>query len=378
MRFETRALHAGKRPDEAYNAVSAPIYQSSTYVYEDINKNKGFSYSRSANPTRQLLEDTLASLESGKAGFAFSSGMAAESTITHLLRAGDHILCIADMYGGTYRLFKDIMPEYGINSDFIKMDTEKAIEDAIKPNTRMVWIESPTNPLLNIVDIAMVAAVARRHGLLSVIDNTFATPFFQHPLELGIDISLHSLTKYLGGHSDVIGGAVVVATEELARKVKYLQSGLGAILGPFDSWLVLRGIETLAVRMKQHEVNAVAVAGFLNNHPAVARVMYPGLPGHPKHEIAKKQMAGFGGMVSFEPLKGLAGAESFLRKIKVFALADSLGGTHSLAESAMLQSHHTMSKEYREKVGISDGLVRLSVGLENIEDLLEDLEQALL
>jgi cystathionine beta-lyase/cystathionine gamma-synthase len=377
MRFETRALHAGSRPDKAYNAVSVPIYQSSTFVYEDIGKDKGFSYSRSANPTRQVLEDTLASLEGGKAGFAFASGMAAESAVTHLLKAGDHIQCVADMYGGTYRLLKDIMPSFGITADFIEMRNPQDIEKAIKTSTRMIWIESPTNPLLNIVDISMIAEVAKKHKLISVIDNTFATPYFQRPLELGMDISLHSLTKYLGGHSDVVGGAVVTADEGLAKQIKYLQSGLGGILGPFDSWLVLRGIETLAVRMKQHEANALAVAKYLGGHPAVRRVMYPGLPDHPGHEIAKRQMAGFGGMVSFEPNDGLAGAQSFLRRIKVFALADSLGGTHSLAESAMLQSHHSMSKEYRNKVGISDGLVRLSVGLENIEDLLEDLRQAL-
>ena len=378
MRFETRALHAGTRPDKGYNAVSPPIYQSSTFVYEDIGKNKGFSYSRAANPTRQLLEDTLASLESGNAAFAFGSGMAAESTVTHLLKTGDHILCVADMYGGTYRLLKDIMPAYGITSDFIHMNTAEEIERAIKPNTKMIWFETPTNPLLNIVDISLIAGVAKKHKLISVLDNTFATPYFQEPLVMGIDISLHSLTKYLGGHSDVIGGAVITASEELAERVKYLQAGLGAILGPFDSWLVLRGIETLAVRMKQHEANAMAVAKYLEGHPAVARVRYPGLSGHPGYEIAAKQMSGFGGIVSFEPKKGLKGAESFLRKIKVFALADSLGGTHSLAESAMLQSHATMSKEYRERVDIGDGLIRLSVGLENTEDLLEDLKQALM
>jgi cystathionine beta-lyase/cystathionine gamma-synthase len=377
LRFETRALHAGTRPDKAYGAVSVPIYQSSTFVYEDIGKNEGFSYSRAANPTRQVLEDTLASLEGGNAGFAFGSGMAAETTVVHLLRSGEHLLCVADMYGGTYRLLKDIMPSFGIASTFIQMESPEAIEAAIEPNTRMIWIESPTNPLLNIVDIAMIARVARKHELISVIDNTFASPYFQQPLGLGMDISLHSLTKYLGGHSDVVGGAVVTGRDDLASRLKKLQISTGPILGPFDSWLVLRGIETLALRMKQHEANATVIAEYLNHHPAVSKVMYPGLEGHPGHSLAKKQMSGFGGMVSFEFKDGKKRALNFLRSAKLFALADSLGGTHSLAEIAALQSHASMDDEYRKKIGISDGLIRLSVGLEHIDDLLEDLEPGL-
>ena len=324
-----------------------------------------------------MLEDTLADLEGGKSGFAFGSGMAAETTVTHLLQSGEHLLCVADMYGGTYRLLKEIMPAYGVTSTFIKMETPEMIEAAIEPNTRMVWIESPTNPLLNVVDIAMVAHVARKHGLIGVIDNTFASPYFQQPLGLGMDISLHSLTKYLGGHSDVVGGAVITARDDLAVKLKKLQVGMGPILGPFDSWLVLRGIETLALRMKQHEANARAVAGYLNRHPVVARVMYPGLEGHPGYHIAKKQMSGFGGMVSFELEGGKSMALEFLRSTRLFALADSLGGTHSLAENASMQSHASMDIEYRKKIGISDGLIRLSVGLEHIDDLLEDLEMAI-
>jgi cystathionine beta-lyase/cystathionine gamma-synthase len=361
MHFETKALHGPGKPDKAYNAVSVPVYQTSTFIYDDIGRSRGYSYSRASNPTRQALEDTLALLEGGKAGFAFASGMAAESAVAHLLKAGEHVLCVADPYGGTYRLFKDIMPAFGINTSFIRMDSPQGIEGAIRPDTRLLWLESPTNPLLNIVDLEMAAAVARKHKLISVIDNTFATPYFQRPIELGIHIVVHSLTKYLGGHSDVIGGAVIVATPELAERVHHIQIGLGGIAQPWDSWLVLRGLETLAVRMDRHQANAQAVAELLQRHTAVSRVLYPGLPDHPGHEIARKQMSGFGGMLSFE----------------LFALADSLGGTHSLAESAVLQSHASMDKAYRDKIGITGGMIRLSVGLEYIDDLRADLTQAL-
>jgi cystathionine beta-lyase/cystathionine gamma-synthase len=305
MRFETDAIHAGDRPDKAYGAISAPIYQTSTFAFEDVGKTRGFDYSRSGNPTRKVLEDTIAKLEGGKAGFACASGLAAESTIIHLLKAGDHVVAVEDIYGGTFRLFQDVMTHFGLEFTFIKMSSQKAIESAIKPNTRMLWLETPSNPLLHIVDLEMAAAVARKHSLISVMDNTFASPYFLRPLEFGIDIVVHSTTKYLNGHSDVIGGAIVTGTDELTQRVAFLHNALGAIAGPFDSWLVLRGIETLPIRMRQHETNATAVAHFLKSHAAVSRVYYPGLPDHPGHEIAAKQMKGFGGMVSFEMKGGL-------------------------------------------------------------------------
>ena len=377
MRFETDAIHAGQRPDKAYGAISVPIYQTSTFAFEDVGKTRGYDYSRSGNPTRRVLEDTLAKLEGGKAGFACASGLAAESVVIHLLKAGDHVVAVEDIYGGTFRLFEDVMTHFGLEFTFIKMSSQKAVESAIKPNTRMLWLETPSNPLLHIVDLEMAAAVAKKHGLISVMDNTFASPYFLRPLEFGIDMVVHSTTKYLNGHSDVVGGAIVTGTDELTQRVAFLHNALGAIAGPFDSWLVLRGIETLPVRMRQHEANATAVAQFLKGQPAVSRVYYPGLPDHPGHEIAVKQMKGFGGMVSFEMKGGLEAVNRFLHGIKVFTLAESLGGMTSLAGHPVTQSHASMSKEQREKIGITEGLVRLSVGLENIDDLLEDLAQAL-
>jgi O-succinylhomoserine (thiol)-lyase len=377
MRFETDAIHAGERPDKAYGAISPPIYQTSTFAFEDVGKTKGFDYSRSGNPTRKVLEDTIAKLEGGKAGFACASGLAAEATITHLLKAGDHVVAVEDIYGGTFRLFQEVMTNFGLEFTFIKMSSQQAIESAIRPNTRMIWLETPSNPLLHIVDLEMAAAVAKKHGLISVMDNTFASPYFLRPLELGIDIVVHSTTKYLNGHSDVIGGAIVTGTDELTRRIAYLHNALGAVAGPFDSWLVLRGIETLPVRMRQHETNATAVAHFLQHQKTVSRIYYPGLPDHPGHDIAKRQMKGFGGMVSFEMKGGLAAVNRFLRGIKVFTLAESLGGMTSLAGHPVTQSHAAMSKQQRDKVGIHESLVRLSVGLENIDDLLEDLKQAL-
>ena len=329
MRFETDAIHAGHRPDKAYGAISVPIYQSSTFAFEDIGKTRGFEYSRMGNPTRRVLEETIAKLERGKAGFACASGLAAESVIIHLLKAGDHVIAVEDIYGGTFRLFHDVMTRFGLEFTFIKMSTREAIESAIKPNTRMIWLETPSNPLLHIVDLEMAAEAAKKHGLISVMDNTFSSPYFLRPLEFGIDIVMHSTTKYLNGHSDVVGGAIVTNTDDLTERVAFLQNALGAIAGPFDSWLVLRGIETLPIRMKQHEINAIAVARFLKTHPAVNRVYYPGLEDHPGHSLAAKQMKGFGGMVSFEMRGGLESVNNFLRKVKVFTMAESLGGMTS-------------------------------------------------
>jgi cystathionine beta-lyase/cystathionine gamma-synthase len=377
MRFETIAIHAGDRPDPATGAVSVPIYQTSTFKFEDVGKTKGWEYSRAANPTRKVLEDTIAQLEGGKAGFAFASGMAAETTVMHLLKAGDHVISTDDIYGGTYRLFKDVMPAFGLDFTFVRMDDRKRIEEAITPNTRMLWLETPSNPLLNIVDIEMVVDIARKHKLLTVADNTFATPYFLRPIEYGTDLVVHSTTKYLNGHADVVGGAVVTTTDELSQKVQSLLNAMGTNAAPFDCWLVLRGIQTLPVRMKQHQENAFAVADYLKGHPRVKKALYPGLKSHKGHEIARRQMKGFGGMVSFEPEGGLKGANAFLRKLKVFSLAGSLGDVTSLAEHPVTMSHDSMAVDYRRKVGITDELVRLSVGLENVDDLIEDLEQAL-
>ena len=377
MRFETLAIHAGERPDIAFGAVSVPIYQTSTFVFEDVGKTKGYDYSRTANPTRKVLEDTIARLEGGKAGFAFATGMAAETTVIHLLKAGDHVICGDDVYGGTYRLFQNVMRDFGLEFTFLRMDSRERIEGAIKPNTRMLWLETPSNPLLNIIDIEMVVDVAKKHNLLTAIDNTFATPCFLRPIDYGIDIVVHSTTKYLNGHCDVVGGAVVTTTDELTQKVQFLLNAMGTCASPFDCWLVLRGIETLPVRMKQHEENATAVANYLKGHPAVKRVFYPGLDSHPGYEIAKRQMKGFGGIVSLELNSGAEAVTNFLRRIKVFSLAESLGGVASLAEHPATMTHVSMPKEHREEAGITDNLIRLSVGLENIDDLIEDLSQAL-
>jgi cystathionine gamma-lyase/cystathionine beta-lyase len=377
MRFETLAIHAGERPDTMFGAISVPIYQTSTFVFEDVGKTRGYDYSRTANPTRKVLEDTIAQLEGGRAGFAFATGMAAETTVIHLLKAGDHVICGDDIYGGTYRLFQDVMRDFGLEFTFLRMDSRARIEDAIRPNTRMLWLETPSNPLLNITDIEMVIDVAKKRNLLTAIDNTFATPCFLRPIEYGVDLVVHSTTKYLNGHCDVVGGAVITTTDELTEKVQFLLNAMGTCASPFDCWLVLRGIETLPVRMRRHEENAIAVANYLKGHSSVKRVFYPGLDSHPGHEIAKRQMKGFGGVVSFE-LKGtIETVNCFLKRIKVFALAESLGGVASLAEHPATMTHASMPKEHREKAGITDELIRLSVGLENIDDLIEDLSQAL-
>ena len=377
MRFETLAIHAGERPDKAFGAISVPIYQTSTFAFEDVGKTRGYDYSRTANPTRKVLEDTIAQLEGGKAGFAFATGMAAEATVMHLLKAGDHVVSGDDVYGGTYRLFQNVMRDFGLEFTFLRMDNRERIERAIRPDTRMLWLETPSNPLLNIVDVEMAVDIAKKHNLMTVIDNTFATPYFLRPFDYGVDLVVHSTTKYLNGHCDVVGGAVVTTTDELTQRVQFLLNAMGTCASPFDCWLVLRGIETLPVRMKQHEENASAVANYLVGRPSVNKVFYPGLESHPGHEIARRQMKGFGGVVSFETEGGTESVNAFLRRLKVFSLAESLGGVASLAEHPATMSHASMPKDYREKVGITDELVRLSVGLENIDDLIEDLEQAL-
>ncbi|MBI2849797.1 MAG: cystathionine gamma-synthase [Chloroflexi bacterium] len=378
MKFETIAIHTGDRPDKAFGAITMPIYMTSTFVFEDVGKTKaGYDYSRTANPTRKTLEDTIARLEGGKAGFAFATGMAAEATAIHLLKAGDHVISGDDVYGGTYRLFQNVMQNFGVEFTFLRLDNRRKIEQAIRPNTKMLWLETPSNPLLNIVDLEMAVDIARKHKLMTVIDNTFATPYLLRPIEYGIDLVVHSTTKYLNGHCDVVGGAVVTTTDELTERVQFLSNAMGTCQSPFDSWLVLRGIETLAVRMRQHNENAAAVADYLNEHSAVEKVYYPGLKTHPGHRIAKKQMKGFGGMVSFEVKGGNRAVKRFLRNTRIFALAESLGGAASLAEQPATMSHASMPKEFREKIGIKDELIRLSVGLEDIDDLIGDLKQAL-
>ena len=377
MRFETLAIHAGDRPDRLFGAVSVPIYQTSTFAFEDVGKTRGYDYSRTANPTRKVLEDTLAQLEGGKAGFAFATGMAAETTVAHLLKAGDHIISADDVYGGTYRLFQNVMPELGVDITFLRMTDKQAIERSIKPNTRIIWMETPSNPLLNITDLEMVVSVARKHKILTVIDNTFATPYFLQPVKYGVDLVVHSTTKYLNGHCDVVGGAVITTTDELTERIHFLLNAMGTCASPFDCWLVLRGIQTLPLRMKKHEENATAIAGYLQKHKAVGKVFYPGIKSHPGHDIARRQMTGFGGVVSFQIEGGQKEIKNFLRKLRIFEVAESLGGAASLAEHPCTMSHASMPADYRREIGVGDDLIRLSVGLENIDDLVEDLEGAL-
>ncbi|HUV53211.1 MAG TPA: PLP-dependent aspartate aminotransferase family protein [Dehalococcoidia bacterium] len=377
MRFETAAIHSDGGPDPAYGAIVLPIYQTSTFVFEDVGKTKGYDYSRSGNPTRKALEDTIAVLEGGKAGFAFATGMAAETTVIHLLKQGEHVIAQQDLYGGTYRLFESVMKCFGLEFTFVNMGNRNEIEAAIKPNTRMIWIETISNPLLNVVDVDMVAGIARKHGLLTVADNTLPSPYLLRPLDHGIDLVVHSTTKYLNGHCDVVGGAVVTATDELSEKVQFLLNAMGTCASPFDCWLVLRGIKTLPVRMEQHNKNAMSVAAFLEKHPRVKRVYYPGLKSHPGYRFARKLMKGCGGMVSFEMKGRVRAVNSFLRNVKVFSLAESLGGIDSLAEHPATMSHASMPESFRVKVGITNDLIRLSIGLEHVDDLIEDLEQAL-
>jgi cystathionine beta-lyase/cystathionine gamma-synthase len=377
VEFETTALHAGERPEKLYGAISVPIYQTSTFEFEDIGKTRGFDYTRSGNPTRKALEDTLAALEGGSFAVAFASGMAAESTLMHLLAPGDRILAQKDLYGGSYRLLAAVLKPWGIETDFVDLYNLGEVERAVSPNTRMVWIESISNPLLGVPDIPGIVQIAKDHGLLSVVDNTFASPVFCNPLELGADIVVHSTTKYINGHSDVIGGAIVTKDPRLAERIGYFANALGTTQAPFDSWLVLRVLDTLGLRTRCHEANALQAARFLETHPAVERVYYPGLETHPSHAQAKRLLKGFGGVVSFVAKCGQEGAFRFLRRVRLIKLAGSLGGTHSLAQHPATMSHATIPQDVRRAAGIEEGLVRLSVGLEHSKDLLADLQEAL-
>jgi cystathionine gamma-lyase len=377
MKFATKAIHAGQEPDPSTGAIIAPIFQTSTYVQAGLGEHKGFEYSRTQNPTRSALEECMAAIEDGRYGLAFASGMAAESAILSLLSAGEHMVSCDDLYGGSYRIFERVMRRYNVETTYVAAGNIAGYERAIRPNTKMIWLETPTNPLLRLIDIQAVAEIAHRHNLLLVVDNTFASPYFQQPLKLGADIVVHSTTKYLNGHSDIIGGALVLNNEEVYQAIKFYQNAAGGVPSPFDSWLTLRGIKTLAVRMRQHEENAIAVAKFLAEHPRVEKVYYPGLPAHPDYALAKRQMSGFGGMVSFQ-FKGVyADVDKVVRRFKIFALAESLGGVDSLVCHPASMTHGSIPKDIRESRGLTDTLLRLSVGIEDVDDLLADLEQAL-
>ena len=377
MKFATRAIHAGQEPDPATGAVMPPIYQTSTFAQPGLGEQKSFVYSRVDNPTRHALEACLASLENGTYALAFASGMAAESAVLGLLRAGDHLVACDDLYGDTYRIFERAQRRYQIETSYVSARSTADYERALRPTTRMIWLETPTNPLLHLVDIQAVAQIAHHHKLLLVVDNTFAGPYFQQPLSLGADIVIESTTKYLSGHSDVLGGAAITNNEKLARALKSQQILAGAVPSPFDAWLILRGIKTLALRMRQHEENARLVAQYLSTHPRVEQVYYPGLSSHPDHELAKLQMSGFGGMVSFQLKGGLADVERVVQRFKIFTLAVSLGGIESLVSHPSSMTHISIPKEQREAHGLTETLLRLSVGIEDCEDLLADLEQAL-
>ena len=377
MKFETKAIWVGQAADQAAGATIVPIYQTSTFTQEEVNKNKGYEYSRVGNPTRSALDACLASLEEGKYGLTFSSGLAAEHAIFSLLRPGDHVIVPEDMYGGTYRLIKEILEPVNIRFTFTDFTNLDLIQQAFLPSTRMVWIETPTNPLLKIFDIEAISEISHRKNAIVVVDNTFLSPYFQKPLKLGADIVVHSTTKYINGHSDIIGGAVILDRTELYNKILLVQKSVGAVPSPFDSWLTLRGVKTLAIRMRQHEENAFKVARFLLHQASVEEVFFPGLENHPGHAIAKKQMTGFGGIVSFRIKGGLEECNIFFKKLKIFQLADSLGGVESLANYSALMTHEAFPDALRQKIGITENLIRLSIGIEHIDDLLEDLKNAL-
>jgi cystathionine gamma-lyase len=377
--FATRCIHAGQSPDPSTGAVMPPIYTTSTYAQSSPGVHKGYDYSRTRNPTRGAYERCIADLEGGVRGFAFASGMAATSTLIELLDAGSHIVAMNDLYGGTFRLFERVRKRSAkLEVTYADLSDPETLPKVVRPETRLIWIESPTNPTLRLVDIAQVAEFARSRGILTVVDNTFASPWVQRPLELGADIVMHSATKYLNGHSDMIGGVAVTASEELAEKIAFLQNAVGAISGPFDSFLALRGLKTLALRMRQTSENALAIAEWLERQPNVARVLYPGLPSHPQHELAKRQMKnGFSGIVTFFVKGGLEEAKRFLERLQIFTIAESLGGVESLVDHPGLMTHASIPPEQRKALGIDDSLIRLSVGIEDASDLIADLDQAL-
>ncbi|HSK72931.1 MAG TPA: cystathionine gamma-synthase [Pyrinomonadaceae bacterium] len=376
MGFSTIAIHAGNEPDSATGAVTVPIYQTSTYAQEALGKHKGFEYARTQNPTRSALEKNIAALEGARFGYAFASGMSATDAVLKLVKAGDHVILGDNTYGGTFRLFNKILVNYGIEFDLVDTSDSNNLELAFKPNTKMVFVETPTNPVMSVTDLQAVSEIAHANGAKVVCDNTFMSPYLQRPIEFGVDIVVHSTTKYLNGHSDSIGGFVALNDEQDAEWIGFVQNSVGAILSPFDSFLVLRGTKTLAVRMEKHDENGRAVAAFLAEHPSVQKVYYPGLASHPQHELAKRQQKGFGGMVAFET-GSLDNAKKVLEGVKLCILGESLGGVESLISHPATMTHASVPPEKREKLGITDGLVRVSVGIEDVEDIIEDLDQAL-
>ena len=376
MGFSTDAIHIGQEPDPATGAIIVPIYQTSTFVQAELGKHKGYEYARTSNPTRAALERNLASLEHGRFGFAFASGMAAINALLTLLKSGDHVVAGHNLYGGTFRLFDKVLKDFGLSFSYANTTRLEEVGNAMRPSTRLLYVETPTNPIMEITDIAAAAELAHHRGILLAVDNTFMSPYFQRPLELGADLIVHSTTKYLNGHSDGVGGAVILNDASLAERLKFIQNAAGAVLGPMDSWLVLRGVKTLAVRMRQHNENGMAVADFLQKHPKVLRVYYPGLPCHPQFELAKKQMTGFGGMLAFET-GSLENARTFLKSLRLCSLAESLGGVETLIAHPATMTHASVPPEERRRLGITDGLLRISVGIEDVEDLIADLQQAL-
>src|SRR5438445_7104027 len=376
-RFETKAIHAGQQPDPTTGAVMTPVYLTSTYAQSGPGEHKGFEYSRTRNPTRDALQGCLAALESGKHGLAFASGLAATDAVLHLLSSGDHVVLSDGLYGGTFRLADKVFKRLGIEQTYVDVADARAVEGAFRPNTKLLWVETPTNPMLKICDLAALAEICRKRSVISVCDNTFATPFFQKPLDLGIDLVAHSMTKYLNGHSDVVAGALVLRKDDLQEKLAFLQNAVGAVPGPLDCFLVLRGLKTLHVRMERHQENARLVAQALQRHPKVEKVTYPGLPEHPQHALAARQMSGFGGMLTFVIRGGLPAARTFLKTVRLFACAESLGGVESLIEHPGIMTHASVPPETRKMLGIDDGFIRLSVGIDNGQALVDDLLQAL-
>jgi cystathionine beta-lyase/cystathionine gamma-synthase len=376
MKFSTKAIHAGQKPDPTTGAVMTPVYLTSTYVQQELGKNKGYEYSRVSNPTRTALEQNIAALENGKHGMAFGSGMAAIDAIFRLLKPNDHVVVSHNVYGGTYRIGKMVLEDFRLQFDFVDTTDLKLVERSIRPETRMLFVETPTNPTMEITDLAAIAKLAKRNRLISVCDNTFATPYNQRPLEHGIDIVVHSLTKYLNGHSDMLGGLTVTNDEKFAERLRFLQKAVGAILSPFDAWLCLRGTKTLTVRMEQHGRSAMQVASWLTKQKQVKQVHYPGLASHPQHRLAKRQMTNFGGMIAFD-LGSLASAKKFLKRVRLCALAESLGGVETLISHPATMTHASIPPEQRHRIGVTDGLVRISVGLEDVDDIIADLAHAL-
>jgi cystathionine beta-lyase/cystathionine gamma-synthase len=378
MKFATKAIHAGVHPDESTGAIMTPIYQTSTYVQDGVGNHKGYEYSRTLNPTRHALEKNIAAIENGNYGACFGSGLAAIDCVIKMLNPGDEVVSTNDLYGGTYRLFKTIFEKYGIVFHFVGMQDAASVESFVNENTKLIWVETPTNPMMNIVDIEAMAAIAKKAGAMLCVDNTFATPYLQNPLDLGADIVMHSVTKYLGGHSDVVMGALICNDEEIAKEMYRIQNSTGAVTAPMDSFLVLRGIKTLHLRVQRHCENGEKLANFLVNHPKIDKVYWPGFPSHPNHDVARKQMRGYGGMISFT-MKGnrLEDALEVVKKVEIFALAESLGGVESLIGHPATMTHASIPKEVREKTGVVDSLIRLSVGIEDADDLIADLTQAL-